>query len=284
MFPVAANSLLDYCNKVHAFRVLEADEERELALKYFNNNCLESAKILVLHHLKYVVVLANKYSWNDNIKPDLIQAGNVGLMRAIKCFNPHLGVRLASHAFQWIKNEIFEFLINNHRIMKIATSKEQRKLFTNLHRYKKSGFSLTPDEIEYIANDLKVSQKDVIEMEHRMNFDHNQSIESVLYNDDDNYDSHYQEMVKGISYDGCPTQYIEAEEYEHKLHLITEAVKILNDREQEIIKSRYLTDKKIPFKILAEKLNISIERCRQIEEAAIKKITQAVTQSCVKNL
>lgn len=271
MFPVAASSTSDYINKVLSFPALDEVTEKELTRRYYYHNCLEAAKSLVMHHLRFVVTIASKYAWVHD-KMDLIQAGNVGLMKAIKTFNPELNIRLAPHAVTWIKNEIFEFLVNNHRIMKVATTKDQRKIYFNLHKFNKKNNMLSKDEIDYIAETLSVSESDVREMECRLNLSHNQSLDNLMEDWENGDDTISPEKISALSTYDCPTKHIEYEEYEERMQSIFDMVDTLDDRAKDIITSRYLTDEKTSFKDLAAKYKVSIERISQLEKEAIRKL------------
>jgi RNA polymerase sigma-32 factor len=205
--------------------------------------------------------------------PDIIQEGNVGLMKAVKRFNPDMGVRLVSFAVHWIKAEIHEYVIKNWGIVKIATTKAQRKLFFNLRKMKKNLNWLTHDDATAIAADLNVNVSDVYEMEKRLS-SHDMSFDM---SNDDNDDENYSAPVNYLQkYHADPAELLEASDWEGREHeLLTEAMKTLDERSLDILASRWLIEKKLTLQDLAAKYNVSAERIRQLEQNAMKKIRNA---------
>ncbi len=262
-------NLESYINSIHNIGILTPEQERKLAEDLYYNNDLDAARKLVLAHLRFVVHIAKTYSGYGLSEADLIQEGNIGLMKAVRRFNPEVGVRLISFAVHWIKAEIHEYVLRNWKIVKIATTKAQRKLFFNLRSKKKDLGWLTEDEIKSISQDLGVKPAEVREMEKRlsgldMSFD-------PLDGDDD--DSEYAPAnyieAKGVN----PSEIIEKEdESSFNTTQLYEALKKLDDRSRDIIYDRWLSDEKLTLHELADKYGISAERVRQIEQNAMKKV------------
>ena len=271
---VPGRDLSAYITSVNSIAVLSAEQERELADRYFHHEDLEAARQLVLAHLRFVVHLARSYSGYGLSQSDLIQEGNVGLMKAVKRFNPDMGVRLVSFAVHWIKAEIHEFILRNWRIVKIATTKAQRKLFFNLRSSKKSLGWLNNDEAQAMADDLGVDAAVVRQMEGRMaNYD--MAFDADADADDD-------EAYKSPAYyleddNSDMARQIEDTEWEEdqtsNLHL---AMSKLDDRSRDIITSRWLTNEKATLHDLAAKYNVSAERIRQLEQNAMNKVKGAM--------
>ncbi len=263
-------NLETYIQGISRIPVLSVEEERELAGKCYYDEDLDSARKLILSHLRFVVYIANTYKGYGLPLGDIIQEGNVGLMKAIKRFNPEHGVRVVSFAVHWIKAEIHEFVLRNWRIVKIATTKAQRKLFFNL-RSRKQGFDqLTMDEAKAIAEDLDVDAEQVKEMEKRL-----MAFDTSFDGPDDDDDDF------GIK---APVYYLEDKRYE-PLRLLEmsetselseqalhEFITTLDDRSRDIIQQRWFQDSKSTLHDLADQYNVSAERIRQIEEAAMKKL------------
>ena len=262
--------LQGYINSVHGIGILSKEEEMQLAEDYYYNGNLDSARKLVLAHLRFVVHVAKSYSGYGLSEADLIQEGNIGLMKAVKRFNPEVGVRLVSFAVYWIKAEIHEYVLKNWKIVKIATTKAQRKLFFNLRsKTKKLGW-LSEEEIQVISKDLGVTPAEVSEMEKRLSgldipFD-----PSSEDNDDKaSYSpSNYLED-KGAN----PLEIVQDEDMslinKESLH---QALRKLDPRSREIINDRWLSDEKLTLHELADKYKISAERVRQIEQSAMEKV------------
>ncbi len=264
-----------YINSVMAIPVLDADEEKFLLKKYFEENCFKSVEKLIIHHLKLVVTMARKYSFKYQNLADLIQVGNVGLMKSIKGFNHTINIRLSSFAYQHIKSEIMDFLVNNHKIYKIATTKEQRKVFFNYAKVNKLKNSvktqLTYKDYKKLADELGVGVDDVINIDIKMsNVDY--SLEGLLDEDDVDNSVNYPKIANQLAVDSDPIHDIEQTEYDDTLSYIKSCVDKLDDRKKDIINSRYFTDNPVTLTALAAKYSISVERVRQLEADAISKI------------
>ena len=262
-----------YINSVHSIGILTSEEEKKLAEDLYYRNDLDAARKLVLAHLRFVIYIAKTYSGYGLPEADLIQEGNVGLMKAIRKFNPEMGVRLVSFAVHWVKAEMHEYVLKNWKIVKIATTKAQRKLFFNLRSKKKGLGWLTEEEVEAMAKDLGVKPSEVKEMEKRLS-GIDMSFDPLSESDDEE-----------ASY--APSQYLEdvdsnpADIFEQDTHNATnsnqlyEAINELDDRSRDILQDRWLADEKLTLHELAEKYNISAERVRQIEKNAMKKVKQS---------
>jgi RNA polymerase sigma-32 factor len=261
-----------YLNVVRQMPQLTSEEEHELAVRYHNEGDLEAARQLVMTNLRFVVHIARGYSGYGLSMPDLIQEGNVGLMKAVKRFDPTMGVRLVSFAVHWIKAEIHEYVIKNWGIVKIATTKAQRKLFFNLRKMKKDLNWLSHDDAQMIAADLNVDLSDVYEMEKRLS-SHDMSFDMSNDDDDENVSAPVNYLQ---SYHADPAELLEASDWEGKEHdLLVEAMKSLDERSIDILTSRWLIEKKATLQDLAAKYNVSAERIRQLEQNAMKKIRNA---------
>ena len=259
-----------YLSSVHAIPILTKEQEQELAIKLYEEDDLDAARQLVIHHLRFVVHIARSYQGYGLPLGDIVQEGNVGLMKAVDKYDPHRGVKLVSFAVHWIKAEIHEYILRNWRQVKIATTKAQRKLFFNLRSKKKSLDWLTKDEAEKIAEDLNVDVKDVLHMENRLSSNDSSFDSPVSTGDDD-------EMMS-------PSQYLEDKRYDPELIVaneqaadvnsqdLTEALKVLDDRSKDILQRRYLADTKATLHDLADEYDVSAERIRQIENSALKKL------------
>ena len=268
---VPGRNLDAYVQAVSSIAVLSADQERELAERLYYQNDLEAARQLVMSHLRFVVHIARSYTGYGLSQSDLIQEGNVGLMKAVKRFNPEYGVRLVSFAVHWIKAEIHEFILRNWRIVKIATTKAQRKLFFNLRSSKKRLGWFSSDEAEAVAKDLGVDPHVVREMESRMA---GQDTAFDGYTDDDS-DTSYQAPVHYLEdqrYD--PATQLEESDWENNAtQQLQEALNSLDDRSRDILQSRWLDeDNKATLHELAAKYGVSAERIRQLENNALKKL------------
>jgi RNA polymerase sigma-32 factor len=267
-----SGSIESYVSYVTSIDVLSAEEERELAYRLYENDDLEAARKLVLSHLRFVVHVARSYSGYGLPQADLIQEGNIGLMKAIKRFNPEVGVRLVSFAVHWIKAEIHEFVLKNWRIVKVATTKAQRKLFFNLRKAKKRLGWFSKEEVQNVADTLGVSTKEVLEMESRMsNYDMAFDLGS---DDDDGESTAYSPSLYLESDNSNVEDNIANEQWEsHTNKRLLSAIKSLDDRSQDILHSRWLDeDNKTTLQELADKYQVSAERVRQLEKNAMKKI------------
>jgi RNA polymerase sigma-32 factor len=262
-----------YLNVVRQIPQLTVEEEYDLACRFHDEGDLEAARQLVMTNLRFVVHIARGYSGYGLSMPDIIQEGNVGLMKAVKRYDPHVGVRLVSFAVHWIKAEIHEYVIKNWGIVKVATTKAQRKLFFNLRKAKKDLNWLSHDDAIAIADDLNVNLSDVYEMEKRLG---NHDI-SFDMSGDDTDDENYSAPVNYLqTYHGDPAELLEASDWEGNEHgLLTEALKVLDERSLDILSSRWLVEKKATLQELAEKYNVSAERIRQLEQNAMKKLRSA---------
>lgn len=269
------NSLDAYINYVNQVPMLSQKEEHDLAVSLQTQNDLNAAKQLVLAHARYVVRVAKGYTGYGLPLSDLIQEGNIGLMKAVKRFNPDMGVRLVTFAVHWIKSEIHEFILRNWRIVKIATTKAQRKLFFNLRSMKKRLGWFTNEEINEVAKDLGVKPETVREMEMRLN------------NADASFDGSADEEDENASF-SAPAGYLEdhrynpAETFEKADHTeqsstaLHEVLNQLDKRSQEILSARWLNEKKATLQELADKYQVSAERVRQLEKNAMKKLKNAM--------
>ena len=259
-----------YQDTIRKIPSLTAEEELELASRLKKDNDLEAAKKLILSHLKLVMKIARSYSGYNLPHADLVQEGNIGLMKAVKRFDPDRGVRLVSFAIYWIKAEIQEYVIKNWRLVKTATTKAQRKLFFNLRRLRKTLQPLKPEDIKSIAEELKVKEEEVKEMEYRLN---GREI-AIDYSDDESEDDHY----KPISYlqddSLSPSDQLEQDETkENNFSLLRHSLKELDDRSRAIVEARWLSSNKSEtLHELAAKFDVSAERIRQIEQNALTKL------------
>jgi len=267
-----------YISTVNQIPILTAEQEKELAERYYYDQDLDAAKMLVMSHLRFVVHIARSYAGYGLPQGDLIQEGNLGLMKAVKRFDPNMGVRLVSFAVHWIKAEIHEYVIRNWRIVKIATTKAQRKLFFNLRSLKKSSKKLTLAEAQSIANDLNVTPEQVLEMEGRLTaYD---AAFDASSDDDDEGSTHVAPALylEDNRYD--PARLIENEDYEEQsTSALHEAMEQLDDRSRNILQRRWLDDEKSTLHELAAEYNVSAERIRQLEKNAMEKIKVAMSSN-----
>lgn len=261
-----------YINTVHQIPILTPEQEQELAHRYYDDGDVEAARLLVMSHLRFVIHIARSYSGYGLSQADLIQEGNVGLMKAVKRFDPSKNVRLVSFAVHWIKAEIHEFVIKNWRIVKVATTKAHRKLFFNLRSLKKSSNQLTLEEAEAIAKDLDVTVKQVFEMESRLT-SYDASFELQDSDDDDGRYAPQLFLEDGID----PAQVVEDADWEETTTTaLHNAMDDLDERSRDIINQRWLAEQKSTLHDLAAQYNISAERVRQIEKNAMEKIKNAM--------
>lgn len=279
--PAISSSGLDgYIHYVNQIPMLSADEEAQLAKDFHENQNLEAAKTLVLAHLRYVVRVARGYLGYGLPLHDLIQEGNIGLMKAVKRFDPTLGVRLVSFAVHWIKSEIHEYVIQNWRIVKIATTKAQRKLFFNLRQMKKRLGWMQAEEIDAIANDLGVTREDVMQMEQRLN-----AIDASIPADDhdDEYETYHPVARHLHAPDSDPALIVQherdSEDQQTQLHF---AMSTLDERSQDILQNRWLNeDNAMTLQELADKYGVSAERIRQLEKNAMNKLKNLMDQAAL---
>ena len=275
--PVATGDFDHYLKVINEYPVLSVKEEKEIAERLKDENDLEAARKLVLHNLRFVIKVARGYSGYGLPVPDLIQEGNIGLMKAVKRFNPDVGVRLISFAVHWIRAEIHEYVIRNWKIVKVATTKSQRKLFFNLRSKKKRLGWMNQAEVNSIAKDLNVSSKDVLEMEKRLNGqDIGFDLPAGVENDDKAYSpSQYLEDHSNSD----PADSLELSDLDsHNRELFYAALCELDERSKDILSSRWLCEKKATLQELADRYSVSAERIRQLESNAIKKIKEAVAE------
>ena len=257
-----------YLQTVSAIPVLTVEEERALANRLYHENDLEAARQLVMSHLRFVVHIAKSYSGYGLPQADLVQEGNAGLMKAVKRFNPEVGVRLVSFAVHWIKAEMHEYILRNWRIVKVATTKSQRKLFFNLRSAKKKLAWLTHDEVQSLAADLGVEQMEGRMAAQDMAFDAPES-------DDDNAYQAPAYFLEDHSAD--PAQLLEASDWEEDSNQrLANAMANLDERSRDILQQRWLTDSKSTLHTLAAQYQISAERVRQLEKNAMKKLKIAM--------
>ena len=273
MMLVPQGSIEGYIRAANEYPMLTAEEEKELAERLYYHEDLDAAKKLILSHLRFVIHVARGYSGYGLPQADLIQEGNIGLMKAVKRFNPEVGVRLVSFAVHWIKAEIHEYVLRNWRIVKVATTKAQRKLFFNLRKTKQRLGWFNENEVDMVANELGVSKEDVIEMESRMSgadvgFDlptddaETETSSPSLYLEDKS--SNFAAELENENFESQATEQLGV------------ALQSLDARSQDIIKARWLDDNKATLHDLAAKYNVSAERIRQLETNALKKLKSAV--------
>ena len=265
-----------YINSVHSIGILTPEEERKLAEDLYYRNDLDAARKLVLAHLRFVIYIAKTYSGYGLPESDLIQEGNVGLMKAIRKFNPEMGVRLVSFAVHWVKAEMHEYVLKNWKIEKIATTKAQRKLFFNLRSKKKGLGWLTEEEVEAMAKDLGVKPSEVREMEKRLS-GIDMPFDPLSDSDDDEASFSPSQYLEDM--DANPADIFEKETFdENNANQLYEAINQLDDRSRDILQDRWLADQKLTLHELAEKYEISAERVRQIEKNAMKKVKQSFSE------
>ncbi len=266
--PLPVGSLENYIEAVNRLPMLTAQEEQDLAVRYREDNDLEAARQLVLSHLRFVVKIARGYAGYGLAHGDLIQEGNIGLMKAVKRFDPDVGVRLVSFAVHWIRAEIHEFILRNWRIVKVATTKAQRKLFFNLRGAKKRLGWMNSNEVAEVADDLGVTPDEVMLMEERLNA-HDQCFDvSVQDGEEDAAPATY---LTDLRFE--PTALLTANQTEtERAAQLTSALGKLDERSQDIVVSRWLSDPKTTLQSLADKYGVSAERIRQLERNAFKKL------------
>lgn len=273
---VPGGNIEGYAQAIKSIPMLTIEEERELAVRLHNEEDIDAAYKLVMSHLRFVMHIANSYRGYGLPQADLIQEGNIGLMKAVKRFDPNIGVRLVSFAVHWIRAEIHEHILRNWRIVKVATTKSQRKLFFNLRSAKKRLGWLTQEEVETVAQDLGVSTKDVLEMEKRLSMsdmpfdapnedEENEILAPAGYLEDNRYN---------------PSVIAEDEDWEAHGHgQLYAALGELDERSQDILQQRWLNEDKTTLQELAKKYQVSAERIRQIENNAMKKLQKRLSVS-----
>jgi RNA polymerase sigma-32 factor len=266
-------SLDAYIQAVGGIAVLSKEDEQALAVRFREEEDLDAARTLVMAHLRFVVHIAKGYNGYGLPIADLIQEGNVGLMKAVKRFDPEFGVRLVSFAVHWIRAEIHEFVLKNWRIVKVATTKAQRKLFFNLRKSKKTLAWLTHAETQAVAKDLGVTPKEVTEMERRLS-----ARDAIFDPSPDADDDHlYTPAAYLPSPDADPAVLVEKTDWnEDATTRMAEAMTTLDERSRDILQSRWLTEDKQTLHELADTYGVSAERIRQVEANAIKKLRTAM--------
>jgi len=263
-------SLDAYIQAVGGIPVLSKEDEQALSRRFHDDGDLQAARELVMAHLRFVVHIAKGYTGYGLPLADLIQEGNVGLMKAVKRFDPDYGVRLVSFAVHWIRAEIHEYVLKNWRIVKVATTKAQRKLFFNLRKAKKNLAWLSHDETEAVARDLGVSAKEVTEMERRL------TARDTMFDpapDALNDDNTFTPAAYLPAPDADPAALVEGADWENDATArMADAIETLDDRSRHIVESRWLSDEKRTLHDLADEYGVSAERIRQIEANALKKL------------
>jgi RNA polymerase sigma-32 factor len=271
---VPTGNLESYIQATRSIPMLSAEEETSLARRWQEDHDLDAAQRLVLSHLRFVVHIARSYSGYGLPQADLIQEGNIGLMKAVKRFDPNVGVRLVSFAVYWIRAEIHEYILRNWRIVKVATTKAQRKLFFNLRSAKQRLGWFNQAEVEAVADDLGVTAKDVREMESRMS-GQDVGFDEPADDDDDRPSLSPVGYLEDMSQE--PSLVVENQQWEdHSKQQLMTALQDLDDRSRDIITQRWLSDDKSTLHELADKYNISAERIRQLENNAMKKLRGAL--------
>jgi len=271
--PLTAGNLNAYIQQIHSIPVLSSEEERALALKLEQQNDLAAAQTLIMSNLRFVVKIARGYSGYGLPLSDLIQEGNIGLMKAVKRFSASHNVRLISYAVHWIKSEIHEFVLRNWRIVKVATTKPQRKLFFKLRSSKKRLGWFNNDEVNDVARTLGVKPETVLEMESRL------SGSDITFDPpvNDNDDEHHFTPAAYLSDDGADPSYLleHDDTRSQELSMMADSLRTLDERSQDIIKRRWLSEDKSTLHELADEYQVSAERIRQIEKNALNKMRVA---------
>lgn len=270
--PVSVNNLSAYIQQVNSIAVLDADEERSLAIQLHEHGNVEAAQQLVMANLRFVVKIARGYMGYGLQLSDLIQEGNIGLMKAVKRFSPDHNVRLISYAVHWIKAEIHEFVIRNWKIVKIATTKSQRKLFFKLRSNKKRLGWFNHEEVQDVAKTLGVKPETVLEMESRLG-NHDIAFDAPDHEDDEQA---FSPSAYLTDQHADPARQLESDDSQSQnLELMAESLEQLDERSRSIIQQRWLNDNKATLHELADEYQVSAERIRQIEQNAIKKLRSA---------
>ena len=275
--PSSVDSVDRYLQTIRSFPILTAEEEYDFAVRLQRHNDLEAAKSLVLSHLRLVASIARGYSGYGLPQADLIQEGNIGLMKAVRRFDPERGVRLVSFAVHWIKAEIHEFILRNWRLVKVATTKAQRKLFFNLRSMKTHSGSLHPDEIQEIARELNVKPEEVVEMESRMG---GQDIALEGFGEDDS-DESWSPIAYLEDQRPEPSQLLAETEMEQLQSAgLAMALQSLDERSRRIVEARWLGDNESStLHELAAEFGVSAERIRQIEQKAMQKMKGIISEA-----
>ena len=273
--PMPTGNLDQYIQAAFRIPVLTAEEERSLAVRLQDEGDLNAARELVMSHLRFVVRIARGYSGYGLALGDLVQEGNIGLMKAVKRFDPNAGVRLVSYAVHWVRAEMHEFILRNWRIVKVATTKAQRKLFFNLRSKKQRLGWLNQDEVHGIAEDLGVKPEVVMEMESRLS---GQDIGFDLTASDEDEDArHFAPAAYLTDQSNDPALTVEQDDWNNETgNRLTSALQQLDDRSRTILEERWLADKKSTLHALAARYDVSAERIRQIEKNAINKLQKTM--------
>ncbi len=273
----AVGTLEAYIQSVYKIPVLTKEEELAYAIDLRDNENPVAAQKLILPHLRFVIKVANNYNGYGLAIADLIQEGNIGLMKAVKRFDPDVGVRLVSFAVHWIKAEIHEFIIKNWKIVKVATTKEQRKLFFKLRSYKKRLGWFKKDEVEHVAEELGVSTKNVMEMENRLN---KYDMSFDLSSDDNDEETAFNSpsLTLESNTDTPEVALMNNDASDQNLDQLSTALELLDDRSKDIVHKRWLNDSKETLHDLAATYNVSAERIRQIEKNAFNKMKQQIAK------
>ena len=267
---VPTGNIESYISAAYRMPMLSAAEEHELAVRLRDDNDLEAARQLIMSHLRFVIKIARGYSGYGLPLPDLIQEGTVGLMKAVRRFDPDMGVRLVSFAVHWIKAEIHEFVLRNWRIVKVATTKAQRKLFFNLRSSKKRLGWFTREEVEDVAQELGVEPETVLQMEARLS-NHDLAFDSSPGRDDDSAPGSPVSYLPDLRME--PSAQLERLDTEEKEKAqLYRALEGLDERSRDILQARWLSERKSTLHELADRYGVSAERIRQIEKAAMKKL------------
>ena len=273
-YPVSVSNLSTYIQQVNRFAVLSADEERALAIELYENGNVEAAQQLIMSNLRFVVKIARGYMGYGLQLNDLIQEGNIGLMKAVKRFSPEHNVRLISYAVHWIKAEIHEFVIRNWKIVKVATTKPQRKLFFKLRSSKQRLGWFNHEEVQDVAETLGVKPETVLEMESRLS-NYDVSFDAPASEDDEKA---FSPSAYLTDQHADPARQLEADDSQSQhLALMADSLQLLDDRSRGIIQRRWLNEGKATLHELADEYQVSAERIRQIEQNAIKKLRVAFT-------
>jgi RNA polymerase sigma-32 factor len=274
MLPLPTGSLDQYINAAMNIPVLSAEEERALAVRLREENDLGAARTLVMSHLRFVIRIARGYSGYGLALGDLIQEGNIGLMKAVKRFDPYQGVRLVSFAVHWIRAEMHEFILRNWRIVKVATTKAQRKLFFNLRSRKQRLGWLNRDEVNAVAEDLGVKPETVLEMESRLS---GQDIGFDPLGADDDEDGHFAPAAYLTNSANDPALLLEHEDWsENSASNLADALETLDERSRAILEARWLSEDKVTLHQLADRFDVSAERIRQLEKNALGKLKKTL--------
>ena len=267
-------NLAAYRQAVFSLPMLSAEKERELAERYRNERDLDAAWELVTAHLRFVVRIARGYDGYGLAQADLIQEGNVGLMKAVKRFDPNVGVRLVSFAVHWVRAEIHEFILRNWRIVKVATTKAQRKLFFNLRSMRKRLGWMSRTEVEDIAADLGVEPRVVMEMEQRLSA-HDASYDPLVDHDPENDRPSPSGYLQDLRFE--PAARVEDDDWEvYSEARLAEALEALDDRSRSIIVRRWLAERKMTLQELADEYGVSAERIRQLEKNALERLRKLI--------